>query len=152
MRLSGIFLATVLSLASQSASGSQTANVEKNGVILKGYDPVTYFTQPKPEKGLAKFTAEYGGAIYQFSNEANQALFKKDPQKFAPAYEGWCATAVAGGYKYDIDPENFKVTNGRLFLFYRGWRGDAKKDWVKDEPKSLQKADELWPTVKALKE
>lgn len=119
---------------------------------MKGYDPVSYFTQSKPEKGSDKFTAEFEGAVYRFSNEANKALFQKEPKKFAPAYEGWCATAVAGGYKYDIDPENFKVTNGRLFLFYKGWKGDAKKDWVKDEVASTKKADELWPTVKGTKE
>lgn len=152
MRRSGIFFISIFSLCTFSARGVQTANVEKNGVILKGYDPVTYFTQTKPQKGSEKITAEHEGIIYRFSTEANKADFLKTPSRFVPAYEGWCATAVAGGYKYDIDPENYQVTNGRLFLFYKGWRGDAKKEWIKDETKSIQTADKLWPTVKMMKE
>ena len=142
---------TTLTLLSLSAFAASTANLD-DGVILKGYDPVTYFKDKKPSKGDAKITAVLDGATYRFTSVENRAEFVANTAKYAPAYEGWCATAVAGGYKYDIDPQNYKVTDGRLFLFYKGFLGDAKKDWVKDEPAQIKLADSKWPTVKNTKE
>jgi len=46
--------------------------------------------------------------------------------------------------KVDIDPKSYKVTDGRLFLFYKGWRGDALKEWLKDESSNIPKADANW--------
>ncbi len=142
---------TTLTLLSLSAFAATTANLD-DGVILKGYDPVTYFKDKKPSKGSPKITAVFDGATYRFKSEENRAEFVANTTKYAPAYEGWCATAVAGGYKYDIDAENYKVTDGRLYLFYKGFLGDAKKDWVKDEPAQITLADKQWPTVKNTKE
>lgn len=142
------FLTTLLSLTAGAAS---TANLD-DGVILKGRDPVSYFKNEKPKKGNPKISATVDGATYLFSSEENRTEFLANKDKYAPAYEGWCATAVAGGYKYDIDPDNYKITDGRLFLFYKGFLGDAKKDWVKDEPAQITKADKQWPTVKLTEE
>lgn len=133
------------------AGSTSTANL-KNGVMLKGFDPVSYFKAPKPSQGKASITAVADGLTYQFSSEENKQEFLKNPKLYVPQYEGWCATAVADGYKYDIDPENFKITEGRLFLFYKGWKGDAKKSWVKDEPNQIKKADSLWPKVRSTEE
>jgi len=134
-----------------NAMAGQTANTE-NGIALKGYDPVTYFRSDKAQKGSQNISADDAGVKYLFANEENKKEFLKTPSKYKPAFEGWCATAVAGGYKYDIDPENYKITDGRLFLFYKGWKGDAKKDWVKNEPESIKKADSNWPKVRESKE
>ena len=128
-----------------------TANIRK-GVMLYGYDPVSYYTSEKPVKGSEKIKAEVNGLTYLFSTEANKKLFLAAPKQYEPQYEGWCATAVGKGYKYDIDPENFKVTNGKLYLFYKGWNGDAKKDWVVSEPDSIKKANTNWPQVKNTEE
>lgn len=144
------FILSSLLLISAAAWSSETANLRK-GVILKGYDPVSYFTQTVPSKGKKDISATIGGVTYLFTSEANRNEFVSSPTKYIPEYEGWCASAVAGGYKYDIDPKNYKITNGRLFVFYKGILGDAKKDWLKNESRQLQLADENWPTVKLLK-
>ena len=128
-----------------------SANVRK-GVMLYGYDPVSYYGSQKPLKGNPAIKAEVKGLTYYFSSEENKKTFSADPKKYEPQYEGWCATAVAKGYKYDIDPENYKVTDGKLYLFYKGWKGDAKKDWVKDEPASIKEAESNWPKVKTSEE
>ncbi len=130
--------------------GKTTANI-KDGLILEGYDPVSYFKLAKPVKGDPNLKFEREGVTYLFSNAANRDEFLKDPKKYAPAYEGWCATAVMKGLKYKIDPLSYKITDGRLFLFYYEagfFGGDAKKDWVKNEKASISKADENWPKVK----
>ncbi|MGZ3724312.1 MAG: YHS domain-containing (seleno)protein [Pseudobdellovibrio sp.] len=127
-----------------------TSNVH-DGVLIYGYDPVSYFSG-KPLKGKAEIKASINGQNYLFANEENKKLFVVNPKKYQPQYEGWCATAVAKGYKYDIDPENYKVTDGKLYLFYKGWKGDAKKDWVKDEAGNIKKADQNWPEVRITEE
>jgi YHS domain-containing protein len=138
-----------------------TANLNSQGVILcsKGtsdcYDPVSYFHGGGPLKGRAELKTEVHGVTYYFSSKENQQEFLKDPKKYEPQYEGWCATAVAKGKKYAIDPLNYEITNGRLFLFYREsglFGGDAKPEWVKNELENTQKADTNWPKVRLEKQ
>ncbi|BBH54142.1 YHS domain-containing (seleno)protein [Fluviispira sanaruensis] len=162
-----IFIIIILSAFNSISYAESTANLEKNsaanleesltanikdGVILKGYDPVSYFKGSKPIKGKPEIKVNINGITYLFSTSENKIEFLKNPKKYTPEYEGWCATAVADGYKFDIHPENYKITNDRLFLFYKGWRGNAKTDWLKDEPGQIKKADENWPKVRNEKE
>lgn len=144
------FIIVFLFLFGSIANAESTANV-RDGVLLYGYDPVSYF-KDKPSLGQKTISHEDRGVRYLFASEENKSEFLKNPEKYRPAYEGWCATAVAGGYKYDIDPLNYKITEGRLYLFYKGWKGDAKKEWVKNEPESIKKADQLWPKVRTSRE
>jgi YHS domain-containing protein len=126
------------------AAARDHSNTGKDRVGIKGYDPVSYF-DGTPTKGDAKITAEHEGVIYRFASEANRTKFAAEPNRFAPAYGGWCATAFAFDKgKVDIDPKNYRVTDGRLYLFYKGWGGNALKEWVKDEPANIVKADASW--------
>jgi YHS domain-containing protein len=146
------FLFTILGLLwASGAAVAGTANI-RDGYHLHRYDPVSYFQASGPKKGLESISIDQNGGKYLFATEKNREDFLQNPKKFTPEYEGWCATAVAGGYKYDIDPENYKVTNGRLFLFYKGWKGDAKKSWLKDEVGQTKLADQNWPKVKESEE
>jgi peroxiredoxin Q/BCP len=111
---------------------------------IHGYDPVSYFSGT-PRQGTSDLPSTYRGATYHFADENNRQLFAADPERYLPEYGGWCATAMAdGGRKVEIDPLNHKVTNGRLFLFYKGWKGDALKEWNKDEPNLTHRADAAW--------
>lgn len=142
-------------ICSLSVFAKTTANVNKSGVILDGYDPVAYFTEGKPVKGNPQLSFQADEVTYNFSSQKNKDLFVNSPKKYTPQYQGWCATAVAKGKKYKIDPTSYKITDGRLFLFYKedGWLGgDAKKEWIKDETKSIKNADSNWPAVKESKE
>ena len=123
-----------------------TSNVDKSGVILQGYDVVSYFKSDKPLKGNAKIKYEYQGATYNFASEENKQEFLKSPSKFAPQFGGWCAYAVADSKsKVDIDPESFLIQDGRLLLFYNGFLGNTRKKWLKDDKSFLKKADANWP-------
>lgn len=119
-------------------------NLGKDKVALSGYDPVAYFTQNKAVKGRKEITAEHQGVTYQFATVEDQKLFTESPEKYLPTYGGWCATAMAKGEKVEIDPTNFKVTNGRLFLFFKAFYANAIKDWNKDEANLTIKADASW--------
>lgn len=121
-------------------------NLDNAKVALKGYDPVAYFAGA-PKKGNPGTRSEFRGAVYHFASEGNRAAFAKEPEKYLPTYGGWCATAMAKGDKVEIDPENFKVTDGRLFLFYKGVWGNAIEDWKKDEAGLAKKADGEWRKI-----
>lgn len=121
------------------------ANVE-GGPAIQGYDPVSYFGG-KPERGSEKFESSYRGVSYRFASAANRAAFNAEPEKFVPAYGGWCATAMAEGRKVEINPERFKIVGGRLLLFYKALFGDALADWNKDESGLKPKADRAWQAI-----
>lgn len=122
-------------------------NLDKSHLALSGYDPVAYFDSGKPAEGKANIVAKYNGAIYHFASEEHRKAFQAEPTKYAPTYGGWCATAMADGKKVEIDPKNFKVTNGRLFLFYKDFFTDARKKWLKDETNMTAKADAAWKQI-----
>ena len=104
---------------------TESLNLNESGIALEGYDPVSYFSeQPVPGNPAIAFT--YRGAIYYFASEANKSHFKADPEKYLPQYGGFCATAVSEGKTFGIDPANYNVTDGKLYLFYNGELGDTK--------------------------
>jgi YHS domain-containing protein len=61
-------------------------NVDANGVALKGYDPVAYFTEGRPIKGQEKFQLEWQGAKWRFASQEHLDKFQENPAKFAPQY------------------------------------------------------------------
>jgi YHS domain-containing protein len=129
-------------------------NIDKDGLALKGYDPVSYFKSAMPIKGNNKISLQLGKVKYLFSNESNKQAFAKDPKKYEPQFGGWCAYAVADSKsKVDIDPESFLIQDGRLLVFYKGFFGDTKKKWQttknKDAQKYLIEADLNWPETKS---
>lgn len=125
-------------------------NVMGESVGLSGYDPVAYFPEggSRPQKGLISISYQYDGVTYRFARQENLDRFKANPSKFLPAYGGWCAWAVGElGKRVDVDPENFEVRDGQLFVFYRDPRLDTRALWLKD-PKALKaKADANWPAL-----
>lgn len=142
-------------LLSATGAHAQVDPVNKDGIALAGYDVVSYFQQPKPLKGVANFQSEYNQVKYFFATRENQNLFEATPQKFIPQYDGYCALAVSYGKKISIDPQTFKITDAKLYLFFNGKTSRGKVNslevWNKNEDKLLKKADSVWPDVKKKK-
>lgn len=136
--------AAAMALAMLGVNGWAGEFFEKEGVALRGYDPVAYFKDNKPVRGSAEHKAEYKGTIFAFASRANRDAFMADPAKYTPQYGGFCAYGAASGYKAAIDPEAFTVVNGRLYLNYNR---DVQKQWSKDIPGFVAKADKNWPAV-----
>lgn len=111
---------------------------------VSGYDTVAYFTQSKAVKGLKKFSYEYQGEDWYFSNNQHLALFKQDPEKYAPQYGGYCAFAVAKNDTASSDPEQWTIENGKLYLNYNA---DIKQQWLAEKTNFIIKADQNWPHV-----
>ena len=85
-----------------------------DGVALKGYDPVAYFTDGEATEGSAAYRHEWQGATYRFASAANLELFTADPAKYAPQYGGYCSIAIAQNAIADIDPERWAIVDGKL--------------------------------------
>jgi len=127
-------------------ASTATINIDKDTLILRGYDAVAYQTQNKAMKGMAHYSASHNGATYQFVSAANRDLFKANPAKYEPAYGGFCAMGVALEKKLDGDPELFRVVDGKLFL---NVNADVQKAWSRDVPGNIAKAETNWPDIKA---
>ena len=145
-----IVFAAFLSVATFAQTASRRAeqfNLEKK-VALQGYDPVAYFKQSKAIKGKKEIAASYEGVVYQFSTATNKETFQKNPTAFEPQYGGWCAYAMGStGEKVEIDPETFKILDGKLYLFYNAYFNNTLKSWNKDESGLKKKADVNWKKV-----
>ena len=131
----------------ESARDVSQYNLGKKGLALEGYDPVAYFPEGggAPRRGKAEFELAWRSVTYRFATKENLDRFKADPVRYEPAHGGWCSTAMAdGGRKVEVSPRNFRVTDGRLFLFYKDMFSDAQDDWKKDEAGNTRKADEQW--------
>lgn len=131
----------------QNANRAKQFNLE-NGLAIQGYDPVAYFNQNRALEGNKQFSLNFEGVTYRFINAANKEAFLKDPKKYEPQYGGWCAYAMgATGEKVEIDPETFKVLNGKLYLFYHSWTNNTLLKWNKDEANLKSKADKSWMNI-----
>jgi YHS domain-containing protein len=124
-------------------------NLGKQKLALEGYDPVAYFPEGggKALEGRKTITLEHEGALYRFASEANRERFRERPDRYEPAYGGWCAWAMAQeeGEKVEVDPRSFLVTGDRLFVFYDGFFADTRKSWLKKDPVALEtRADKNW--------
>ncbi len=123
-------------------------NVDREGVIIDGYDPVAYFTENSAVKGNPQYTARYDGATYQFSSEVNQTMFKDNPKMFAPEYGAFCAYAMSINRLRPVDPEIFQIVDGRLMLQHSQKAYDLFNE---DLDSSVQLADKNWPAQVAKK-
>jgi YHS domain-containing protein len=109
-------------------------NLSDNGLAIKGFDPVAYFTKHKAVKGSKEHAVYHQGLLYYFSSAENKEAFKNKPSKSEPEYGGWCAYAMGkNGEKVNIDPETFKILDGKLYLFYNKYFNNTLTDWNKDE-------------------
>lgn len=150
MKLLSISLLAILFSAStyaQTALRVKQFNLEK-GVAIQGYDAVAYFTQSKAVKGSKRFSVSAEGVLYYFSSAANKDLFLKDYRKYEPQYGGWCAYAMgASNEKVEINPETFKILNGKLYLFYHSWSYNTLTKWNRNEVNLNEKADKNWQII-----
>lgn len=140
---------TLISLGLWLASGLVIAGVETstdaNDVILAGHDAVAYFTQGEPVLGSTEFTAQHAGAVYRFASAKNRDLFQANPEKYAPAYGGYCALGTSFGKKFEVDGKAFEIVEGRLYV---NKNLSVYKSWKKDIPGNIVKAEGRWPQIR----
>jgi hypothetical protein len=117
------------------------------GLALKGYDPVAYFTDRKPLSGDSSLTAQWHGVTWRFVSAAHRDSFLTAPERYAPQYGGYCAFAIAHDWIADIDPGQWAVVGGKLYL-NNGFFSQIA--WNFDRPGNIRVGDRNWPLVPKL--
>ncbi len=145
-RRSALLIGAAAALFSATAWAAEPPiNTLKNSLFggrtdtaINGYDPVAYFTVGKPVKGQDGLVTEWMGAKWKFSSQANLNLFKSNPEKYAPQYGGYCAYGVTQGSLVKVEPEQFTLRDGKLYLNYDA---DVQAKWLKDPAGYIKDAD-----------
>ena len=113
-----------------------------DGVAIGGYDPVSYRQPDGPVAGDAAYSADHDGATYRFVNEANLETFVSDPDRYVPAYSGFCAVTLALGRVTCPDYTNFQIEDDRLLLFEVTGFTNGRTLWNTDAPMFRQQAND----------
>jgi len=123
-------------------------NLPSSGIALEGYCPVAYFAVDKAVRGKAEFASTHDGVTYHFVSADAKQAFDAQPEKYLPAFGGWCAFGMAVSDKFPVDPTRFKIVDGRLLLFLRNPDIDALELWNQgNEKELLDKAAAHWKKV-----
>ena len=114
-----------------------------DGLAIRGYDPVAYFTQSRPVEGDAAHAANWQGVEWRFASAEHRERFLANPEAYAPQYGGYCAWAVAAkGEAYPIDPTAWRIVDDRLYL---NFSHDVQETWEEDIPGFIERGDARWP-------
>ncbi|MGS2718856.1 YHS domain-containing (seleno)protein [Eionea flava] len=147
------FLLLLFVLASTSAFAKGPINtLEKSGffgyepseLAIRGADTVAYFTEGKYIAGSEQFSTQWQGATWQFVSQKHLDLFTHSPEQYAPQYGGYCAYGVSRNYLVKIEPENWTIVDGKLYLNYDD---GVQRKWEKDIPGFINKADQQFPEL-----
>jgi len=143
------FIATALALTALGllAGCGTVKNTVSDGddqaLMLRGNDPVAYFTENKAVKGNPAIKADYDGVTYRFASEANKAAFLKDPRHYVPQYAGYCASGAPYALKAVIGADTFAIVNDKLYLY---GSPRSRQGWMLDYVENIKTGDTYWET------
>jgi len=132
------YLILVTAMGISISVNAQSKNNQKKEVALDGYCPVAYVAMKKAVKGKQEYSTNYKGKTYHFAAKKAVAMFEKDPSKFLPSYDGYCATAMSMGKEVKSDPKIFSLYKGHTYLFSTE---KAKEMFDKDPEMYIKKGD-----------
>lgn len=137
-------IALVLAIALHAPGAHAQINRNGTGHAIGGYDAVAYFTDHAAVRGVSEHAHEWRGARWLFASEEHRALFAAHPERYAPAYGGYCAYAVSQSRIARIDPDAWSIEGGRLYLNYSL---DIRRQWLADRARYIRDADAIWPAL-----
>src|SRR5712671_6732029 len=123
---------------------------DESRVSISGYDPVAYFTDGKPVQGKTEFEYLWHKLRWRFASGEHRESFAKDPDRYTPQYDGYCAmgaAADAAAHKDTVDPEAWAIVDGKLYLTHMR---QAMEDWRQNPAEYIKQADANWAAVKDL--
>ncbi|MEP4194322.1 MAG: YHS domain-containing (seleno)protein [Aliishimia sp.] len=127
------------------ASDVPELNLSRSGLALRGVDPVSYFEAGKPLQGRKDIVLDYKGGTYRFGSQETLALFKSNPEKYLPAFGGYCAYGTAVNTKVDGDPNVWHIVDGQLYL---NINRSVDRVWQRNIPRYLRDANKNWPNIR----
>lgn len=76
-----------------------------------------------------------------FINQENLDKFMANPDTYLPAYNGYCAYGMVYGMKSKIDPLQYDIVNGRLYLQLDN---GTKRRWSRRIKRNIRRSDKAW--------
>jgi enamine deaminase RidA (YjgF/YER057c/UK114 family) len=134
------------------ASVGYSARGDEARLSISGYDTVAYFTDGKPLQGKAEFEYLWHKLRWRFANSEHRDLFVKDPSRYAPQYDGYCAmgtTNEEAAHKDTVDPEAWAIVDGKLYLTHNKYWLEV---WREKADEYIRRADASWQAVADLPE
>lgn len=116
-RLSRRAAVGLIGLVATFPSAVSAADPQDVPLAIKGYDPVAYFTDGHPVRGLSEFEYEWDDHVYRFASTEHREMFRADPVRYAPQFGNFCAMALAKGEVVVANPENWLISEGKLYVF-----------------------------------
>ena len=135
--------AAIAFLAGCGTVKNTIADGDDQALMLRGNDPVAYFTEGKPVKGNPAIKTDYNGVTYRFASDANKAAFVANPKKYEPQYAGFCASGAPYALKAFIGADTFAIVDDKLYL-YGGPR--SRQGWMLDYVDNIKTGDMYWET------
>ena len=136
--------------ASKQLSQDQTLPVinadPHSKIALQAYDPVAFHSMGKALKANPAISAEYRGYKYLFASEAHRAVFEAEPEKYTPAYGGYCAYGVVHGVCMPVEIDTWEIIDGRLVLQYSL---EFKQKFGERQDENLRAANDQWAKIEA---
>ena len=121
------------------------------GVAIDGHDTVAYHNvgeadPHKASKGSKSWKAEWKEATWLFTTEGDRDLFAADPERYAPAYNGYCANALSlGKGLLKTDGTHWQIFEDKLFTFYAA---SGRDRWLDGNFKQYKvDADKAWNEI-----
>ncbi|MGA0023283.1 MAG: YHS domain-containing (seleno)protein [Burkholderiales bacterium] len=138
---SRLVVAAILTMLSACTTINVVSDGDDSNLMLRGNDPVAYHMLNKATRGDPRIRAQHDGATYRFINEEHRRQFLASPQRYVPAYGGFCASGAPYALKANIGADTFKIVEGRLYLF-GGAR--SRRHWEMDQEKNIRLGDWYW--------
>jgi YHS domain-containing protein len=126
-------------VAAYPMAAIRPASAQGLPLAIKGYDPVAYFTVGRPVPGLPEIEYEWEEHRYRFANAEHRDRFKAEPVRYAPQFGNFCAMALSKGEIVVADPENWLISDGKLYVFGKQMGPDLFR---KDLAGNVSKANE----------
>ena len=126
---------------------ASTARGDEPRLSISGYDSVAYFTDGKPVRGKAEFEYAWRKLRWRFATAEHRDMFIKDPQRYAPQYDGYCALGAsdaAAAHKDTVDPEAWAIVDGKLYLVHSSY---WLEQWREKAREYIKQADKDWQAI-----
>ncbi len=143
IRYKSLTICLILSLIGiANALGQESEIYTDNGIAIRGYDPVAFFTKNDALEGKSEFSFKWKDATWYFVSKEHQELFMAKPEAYAPQFGGYCAWGMREGYKAETKPKNaWTVYNNKLYLNYNK---DTTKGWKEAKDQNIEMAESNW--------
>ncbi|GEC15122.1 YHS domain-containing protein [Nitrobacter winogradskyi] len=145
--LGGGFAFPGLDLTALAATSERIVVDRYTGLAIGGFDPVAFFTDARPVRGVSEFEVSHDGVIWRFSNPNNRAFFLADPDVYSPRFGGYDPVDIARGVTRAGTARLWLIVGERLYLF---GHEDTRAAFAADPARYLREATRRWAALKEM--